>query len=262
MELFSQATGVKLLHVPYKAAPSGWTTAAGATISDACALKADVVSARCPIELAEHTRVPECQRIMKASDRSMAAVELRAALGALNITQRRLAQLFTVNPRTVRHWGYGDRRLPRGVAIVLRLLATGVVTVEQVEAAALVSTRTNGGAKGEPPEQSALAPTLADPSRTTAEKILALAPNACRWPYNDPRHPNFYFCSRPTTAPPYCNEHRIVAHITPGPQQAPIGGQKPSSLAAWPPRTGSRAGTGRPSHDGGGPRAAPVALSV
>jgi hypothetical protein len=196
---------------------------------------------------------------------SAAATEFRAALGALNITQRRLAQLFTVNPRTVRHWGYGDRRLPRGVAIVLRLLTTGVVTVEQVEAAALVSTKPEPPAPllvGPAPERSALAPTLADPSLTTAEKIVALAPNACRWPYNDPRHPNFYFCSRPTAAPPYCNEHRIAARMTPRPQQAPIGGQKPSSLATWPPRTGSRDGTGRPSHDVGGPRAAPVALSV
>ena len=213
------------------------------------------MSVRCPIELAEHTRVPDCQRIMKASDRSVAAAERRAELGALNITQRRLAQLFAVNPRTVRHWGYGDRRLPRGVAIVLRLLATGVVTVEQVEAAALVSTRTNGGAKGEPPallrvgpapERSALAPTLADPSLTTAEKIVALAPNACRWPYNDPRHPNFYFCSLPTPALPYCNEHRTAAYLAPRPQQASAGGQKPGSLAAWPPRTGSRDDTGRP----------------
>src|SRR6516225_4278822 len=194
---------------------------------------------------------------------SAAATEFRA----LNITQRRLAQLFAVNPRTVRHWRYGDRRLPRGVAIVLRLLATGVVTVEQVEAAALVSTRTNGGAKGEPPallrvgpapERFAVAPTLADPSLTTAEKIIALAPNACRWPYNDPRHPNFYFCSRPTAAPPYCNEHRIAAHMT----QAPSGGQKPDSLAALAAPYSSRDGTGHPSHDVGGPRAAPVALSV
>jgi hypothetical protein len=201
---------------------------------------------------------------------SAAATEFRAALGALNITQRRLAQLFTVNPRTVRHWGYGDRRLPRGVAIVLRLLATGVVTVEQVEAAALVSTRTNGG-KGEPPaplraesalEQSALAPTLADPSLTTAEKVLALGAGTCRWPRGDPRSHDFCFCGAVAEKGPYCKRHHIAAHMTPRPQQTPGGGQKPSSLAAWPPRTGSRDGTGCPSHDVGGPRAAPVALSV
>ena len=123
---------------------------------------------------------------------SAAATEFRAALNGLGLTQHHIARLFTVNPRTVRHWRYGDRRLPRGV--VLRLLATGVVTVEQVEAAALVSTRTNGGAKGEPPAPLLVEPApeqSVDPSRTTAEKIVALAPNACRWPYNDPRHPNF-----------------------------------------------------------------------
>ena len=197
------------------------------------------------------------------------ATEFRAALGALNITQRRLAQLFAVNPRTVRHWRYGDRRLPRGVAILVHLLAAGVITINQVEQAAAVPApaRTNGDAKPksstprpvEPaPEQSALAPTLTDPSLTTAEKIVALAPNACRWPYNDPRHPNFYYCGRPTAVPPYCNEHRITAHMTP-----PAGGQKPNSpsrLAA--PYQAPADGTGRPSHDVGGPRAAPVALSV
>ena len=190
---------------------------------------------------------------------SAAATEFRA----LNITQRRLAQLFAVNPRTVRHWRYGDRRLPRGVAIVLRLLATGVVTVEQVEAAA--------GAKEEPPaplrvepapEQSALAPILADPCLTTAEKVVALSSNSCRWPRGDPRHSDFSFCGAVTEKGPYCARHFAAAHMTPRPQQAPIGDQKPSSLAAWPPRTGSRDGTERPSHDVGGPRAAPVALSV
>jgi hypothetical protein len=135
----------------------------------------------------------------------------------------------------------------------------GVVTVAQVEAAVPAPAPKPPTPR---PIEPAPAPVLADPSLSTAEKIVTLAPNACRWPYNDPRQPNFYFCSRPTTAPPYCNEHRIAAHMTPRPQQAPIGGRKPSSLAAWPPRTGSRDGTGRPAHDVGGPRAAPVALSV
>jgi len=188
--------------------------------------------------------------------------EFRAALATLGLAQTRIAEMFAVSPRSVRRWRRGDRRVPRAVGIVCNLLTTGVVTIEQVEAAVPAPARTNDAAKPKPPaprpvkpapEQSALAPTLTDPSLTTAEKIVALAPNACRWPYNDPRHPNFYFCSRPTAAPPYCNEHRITAHM-----KAPVGGQKPSSLAAWPPRTGSRDGTGRPSHDVGGP----VALSV
>jgi len=156
----------------------------------------------------------------------------------------------------VRRWRHGDRRVPRGAEILLRLLTAGAVTIDQVEqAAAPVPARTNGDAKPKPPaprpvepapEQSALASALTDPSLTTAEKIIALAPNACRWPYNDPRHPNFYFCSLPTPALPYCNEHRTAAYLAPRPQQASAGGQKPGSLAAWPPRTGSRDDTGRP----------------
>jgi len=191
---------------------------------------------------------------------SAAATEFRA----LNITQHRLAQLFAVNPRTVRHWRYGDRRLPRGVAIVLRLLAAGVITISQVEQAAAVPApaQTNGSAKPKPPtprlvtpapEQSALAPTFTDPSLTTAEKICALTPGVCRWPCGDPKHPDFHFCGGPAAKGPYCEEHRIAAHMTP-----PVSGQKPSSLAAWPPRIGSRNGTRRPSHDVGGT----VALSV
>jgi GcrA cell cycle regulator len=172
--------------------------------------------------------------------RDLATTEFCAALAELGIAQCRVARWFGVGPRSVRRWRHGDRRVPRGAEILLRLLTAGAVTIDQVEqAAAPVPARTNGDAKPKPPaprpvepapEQSALASALTDPSLTTAEKIVALAPNACRWPYNDPRHPNFYFCSRPTAAPPYCNEHRIAAHITPRPQQAPVGGQKPSKL--------------------------------
>src|SRR5262249_17024983 len=137
---------------------------------------------------------------MKASDRLVATTEFRATLGALNITQRRAARLFDVTPRHIRRWQHGDRRVPHAVGIVCNLLAMGAVTIQRAEAAVPAPVRTNGNATPRPPaprlvepapEQFALAPTL-------TEKIVALAPNACRWPYNDPRHPNFYFCSRPT----------------------------------------------------------------
>jgi hypothetical protein len=48
---------------------------------------------------------------------------------------------------------------------------------------------------------------------TTAEKIVALAANACRWPHGDPQHPDFYFCSTPTAEPPYCPRHRTAAFL-------------------------------------------------
>ena len=132
--------------------------------------------------------------------RAAAASELCEMLGALGIAQHRVAQLFGVGPRSVRRWQYGDRRVPCGVGIVLRLLAAGTVTVAQVEQAAVpIPARTNGSAKPGPPapllvepapEQSALArakaATLADPSLTTAEKVCALAPEACCWPCGDP----------------------------------------------------------------------------
>jgi hypothetical protein len=74
----------------------------------------------------------------------MARTEFRATLDALGIAQHRVAQLFGVGPRSVRRWQDGDRRVPCGVGIVLRLLAAGAVTVAQVEQAAI---RTNGSAK-------------------------------------------------------------------------------------------------------------------
>src|SRR5262249_33724237 len=88
-----------------------------------------------------------------------AADELRATLDALGITQHRVAQRFGVGPRSVRRWQYGDRRIPRGVGIVFRLLAAGVVTVDQIEQAAIpVPARTNGGANLGPPAPLFVAP--------------------------------------------------------------------------------------------------------
>src|SRR5262249_2186360 len=122
--------------------------------------------------------------------------------------------------------------------IVLRLLATQAVTVDQVEqaaAAAVTSTfaRTNGCAPpvkppreaaaplaslaspaqtngGEPPApllapattQATEAATLADSGLTTAEKVYAAS--GCRWPYGDPRHDDFCFCGAVTKKGPYC----------------------------------------------------------
>jgi hypothetical protein len=160
----------------------------------------------------------------QASDSPVAATEFRAALGALGITQHRVAQLFGVGPRSVRRWQVGDRRVPCGVGIVLRLLAAGTVTVAQVEQAAVpIPTRTNCSAKRsapaslrvEPaPEQSALAHAkLAGPGLTTAAKVGALTPEACRWPCGDPGHPDFHFCGSPVAKRPYCEHHRAMAYV-------------------------------------------------
>jgi hypothetical protein len=161
----------------------------------------------------------------EASDLSAAPTELRDALDALGLARRRVAELFGVSPRSVGRWQDGDRRVPCGVSIVLHLLAARVVTVTQVEraAAAAIPVQTNGGAKPEPPApllvapapEPALAPakaaTPADPDLSTAEKVVALAPDACRWPCGDPGRADFHFCGGPTTRRPYCEHHHARA---------------------------------------------------
>src|SRR6516165_4337643 len=76
----------------------------------------------------------------------MAPTEFHETLGTLGLAQQRVAALFGVGPRSVRRWQFGERRVPCGVGIVFRLLADGVVTVEQVERAANpIPVRVNGG---------------------------------------------------------------------------------------------------------------------
>jgi DNA-binding transcriptional regulator YdaS (Cro superfamily) len=122
--------------------------------------------------------------LAEASDSPVATTEFRAALDALGIAQHRAAKLFGVGPRSIRRWRDGARRVPCGVSLVVRLMACGAVTTDQVEQAAV---RTNGGASlGAPapllvsaPEQSAAAgaeaAALAGPDLSTAEKVCALA---------------------------------------------------------------------------------------
>src|SRR5215468_589235 len=203
----------------------------------------------------------------EANDLSVAATEFRATLGALGLAQTRVAEMFAVSPRSVRRWQRGDRRIPCGISIVFRLLAAGVITVDQVEQAAVpVPARTNGSAKSEPPvpllvepapEQSALAPALANLSLTTAEKVCALTPEACRWPYGDPRHSDFHFCGNSVAEKPYCDRHRTLAYAAP---QTDNGhGARTQRCYQWPkpPCTASPALPKGSYH-----AAAPVALSV
>src|SRR5262245_38263928 len=125
---------------------------------------------------------------METSDR--ATTEFGETLGALGISQSRIALLFRVGSRSVRRWRHGDRRVPCGVDIVLRPVRA--VTIDQVEQAAIaILGRTNGSAKPGPPASLLVAPapaqsalacaeaaTLADPG-TTAEKVCALTPEIC-----------------------------------------------------------------------------------
>jgi GcrA cell cycle regulator len=165
----------------------------------------------------------------ESSDLSASAIELRATLGALDLTPRHTARLFGVRARAVRRWQAGARHVPAGVGIVLRLLAAGTVTVAQVEQAAVpIPVWKNGSAKPEPPapllgepapEPSALAlakaATLAASGLGTAEKVVALGLADCRWPYGDPGHPDFRFCGDPVARAPYCAQHHSLAYLPP-----------------------------------------------
>ncbi len=59
--------------------------------------------------------------------------QFRAALDRIDLTQVGAANLFGVNPRTVRDWIAGETRIPETAAILLRLMVAGKVTVEDIE---------------------------------------------------------------------------------------------------------------------------------
>jgi hypothetical protein len=166
----------------------------------------------------------------KTSDRT--ATEFHKTLATLGLAQCRVARWFAVSARCVRRWEHGDRRIPHGIAIVIRLLSAGAVTAVQVEEAAAAIPapvrRINGG--GEPstllvesppePEQSALAcaeaAALVDPGPTTVvEQVCALTAGTCHWPLGDPRRPSFCFCNAPVVTAPYCEAHRTLAYSAP-----------------------------------------------
>ena len=151
---------------------------------------------------------------------NLVATEFRAAIVALGIAQTRVAELFDVGPRSVRRWQRGDRRVPRGVGIVLRLLAAGTVTIDQIEQVAVPVSAGRTAKRSlrlavKTPALAAVAATLADSGLTTAEKVFALA-GACRWPHGDPQRSDFYFLRRSSDrdallhAPPQRGLHDVI----------------------------------------------------
>ncbi len=46
--------------------------------------------------------------------------------------------------------------------------------------------------------------------------IMALSERMCKWPFGDPKKPDFYFCGRPVEiSVSYCAEHRALAYQAP-----------------------------------------------
>jgi DNA-binding transcriptional regulator YiaG len=71
----------------------------------------------------------------EAAEVTVTANQFRSALDRLGLSQLGAARLFDANDRTVRRWAIGERSVPVGVAMMLRLLLAGKITVEDVEAA-------------------------------------------------------------------------------------------------------------------------------
>jgi hypothetical protein len=63
----------------------------------------------------------------------MTAKQFQAAIDRLGLSQVAAARLFGSDPRTARRWALGERDVPECVAIVLRLLLAGKITIEDVE---------------------------------------------------------------------------------------------------------------------------------
>ena len=155
---------------------------------------------------------------------SATTTEFGAALAILDITQAHAGRLFQVTERHVRRWKRADRSVPVGVAIVLRLLIQGAVSLAQVELAATSISVTNGSAKGEPPvkpkpEQSTSARAEVGAFAglsPAAAAVVALSPGGCRWPLGgSPQDHDFQFCNGPISEPPYCPRHRALAYLPP-----------------------------------------------
>jgi hypothetical protein len=198
---------------------------------------------------------PEFHRMFglrRRRPRAAATTEFGAALTAFGIKHRSAARWFRTSERNIRRWKSGTRKTTPGVAVVVRLMMAGKVTVADVElATGLVAPRTNGGVEPEPS-----APVLVEPepepeqsagARAEVAAFVGLSPAAaavvalddanCRWPCGDPGHPDFHFCCDPVgEKPPYCERHHSKAYLVahehrPRAQPALTRGQKSSNLS-------------------------------
>jgi DNA-binding transcriptional regulator YiaG len=61
--------------------------------------------------------------------------ELVQALRELDLTQQGFARLMGHGERVVRYWIAGERSIPQGIAILVRLLVAGRISVADIEAA-------------------------------------------------------------------------------------------------------------------------------
>lgn len=62
----------------------------------------------------------------------MTPTDFRSIIEGLHLTQMEASRVLGVSGRAVRAWIAGDRAIPEPLAKLLRLLASGAVTVDQV----------------------------------------------------------------------------------------------------------------------------------
>ncbi len=65
----------------------------------------------------------------------MSPTQYKAALAKLGLSQEMAGVLFGKAPRTGQSWAIGESAVPEPVAILLRLLLDGTITIEDVERA-------------------------------------------------------------------------------------------------------------------------------
>ena len=63
----------------------------------------------------------------------MAPAEYRNTLAALGISQARLGRLLKVNKDTPTNYGKGHTEIPKAVALLLRAMSAGLVSIETLE---------------------------------------------------------------------------------------------------------------------------------
>lgn len=65
----------------------------------------------------------------------MTPADFRSCLSRLGLSQTGASRVLGVADRTIRSWLTGERAVPEPVAKLVRLMASGAVTAEQVEEA-------------------------------------------------------------------------------------------------------------------------------
>jgi hypothetical protein len=141
---------------------------------------------------------------------SIPAFEFRAALALLGLPRARIASMLGTTPRNLRRYCDGSRPIPFGIAVLGRLIAAGVLMVEQIEAAGRANGSADPGGGADPSFEGAVAPIDLG---STAAKTFAIPFGACHWPAGDPQSRDFDYCGRPVVAAgqPYCARHRALS---------------------------------------------------